>query len=243
MWQAHPAASAVVSQERPHSQGQAPPTAKDELALRAGYPEEGRAILEGQPLGQLHETYILMQYPGGIFIVDQHAAHERVVYERLRARFEHDARDTQRLLFPQTLELGGSDDQWLATCIPRLATLGFALEPFGGTTYRLHSVPALLAERDAAAALMDILEALRSPGDEALASEGLEDVPQVLDRVLTVMACHGAIRAHQRLQDEEMRALLRDLGRTTMPFTCPHGRPVLLNVALSEIEKKFLRRS
>jgi DNA mismatch repair protein MutL len=213
------------------------------LALHAGYPEGGRAILEGQPLGQLHETYILMQYPGGIFIVDQHAAHERVVYERLRACFVRGARDTQRLLFPVTLELGGSDDQWLARCIPRLAALGFTLEPFGGTTYRLHSVPALLAERDASAALMDVLEVLRTPGDEALEIDGLEEVPQVLDRVLTVMACHGAIRAHQRLQDEEMRALMRDLGRTAMPFTCPHGRPVLLNVALTEIEKKFLRRS
>jgi DNA mismatch repair protein MutL len=90
---------------------------------------------------------------------------------------------------------------------------------------------------------MDILEVLRTPGDETLALDGLEEVPQVLDRVLTVMACHGAIRAHQRLQDEEMRTLMRDLGRTAMPFTCPHGRPVLLNVALAEIEKKFLRRS
>jgi DNA mismatch repair protein MutL len=233
----------VAPAERPPSEAHTASAPQDELALHAGYPEAGRAILEGQPLGQLHETYILMQYPGGIFIVDQHAAHERVVYERLRARFNRGTGDTQRLLFPVTLELGGSDEQWLATCLPRLARLGFTLQPFGGTTYRLHSVPAILAERDATAALMDILEVLRSPGDEALEAEGLGEVPQVLDRLLTVMACHGAIRAHQRLQDEEIRAVLRDLGRTTMPFTCPHGRPVLLNVALSEIEKKFLRRS
>jgi DNA mismatch repair protein MutL len=243
MWQAPPAAATVASAECPPLEARTASAPKGELALHAGYPEAGRAILDGQPLGQLHETYILMQYPGGIFIVDQHAAHERVVYERLRARFKHGAGDTQRLLFPVTLDLGGSDDQWLATCIPRLATLGFTLEPFGGTTYRLHSVPALLADRDTTAALMDILEVLRSPGDDVVAAEGLGEVPQVLDRILTVMACHGAIRAHQRLQDEEMRAVLRDLARTAMPFTCPHGRPVLLNVALSEIEKKFLRRS
>ena len=206
MWQTPPAATTVASPERRQSEAPAGPAPKGELALHAGYPEEGRAILEGQPLGQLHETYILTQYPGGIFIVDQHAAHERVVYERLQARFERGERDTQHLLFPVTLELGGIDAQWLATCIPRLATLGFSLEPFGGTTYRLHSVPALLAERDASAALMDILEVLRSPGDEALEAEGFGEVPQVLDRLLTVMACHGAIRAHQRLQDEEIRA-------------------------------------
>jgi DNA mismatch repair protein MutL len=239
MWQTPPPPAPTA----PLAETQAGPEPKRELALHAGYPEEGRAILAGQPLGQLHETYILTQYPGGVFIVDQHAAHERVVYERLRARFQHGARDTQRLLFPVTVELGGIDAQWLTTCLPRLAALGFTLESFGGTTYRLHSVPALLAERDATAALMDILEVLQSPGDDDLETGGLGEVPQVLDRILTVMACHGAIRAHQRLQDEEMRALLRDLARTTMPFTCPHGRPVLLNVALAEIEKKFLRRS
>jgi DNA mismatch repair protein MutL len=214
-----------------------------ELGLRAGYPAEGRAILDGQPLGQLHETYILLQYPSGVFIVDQHAAHERVVYERLRARFRDSPGTAQRLLFPVTLELGAFDPQWVETCLPRLATLGFVLEPFGGQTYRVQSVPALLAERDYAAALTDILEVLRAPGDDDPLAAQAGEVPQVLDRLLTAMACHGAIRAHQRLQPEEMRAVLQDLARTEMPFTCPHGRPVLLNIALTEIEKKFLRRT
>lgn len=243
MWQAPPAPTAKASHADLRAEARATPAPARELGLHAGYPEEGRAILEGQPLGQLHETYILMQYPGGIFIVDQHAAHERVVYERLRTRFEPGGRDTQRLLFPVTLELRGSDRHWVERCVPRLAALGFTLEPFGGTTYRLHSVPALLAERDATAALMDILEVLRSPEADDLEAGGLGDIPQVLDRILTVMACHGAIRAHQRLQDTEIRSLMRDLAYTAMPFTCPHGRPVLLNVALSDIEKKFLRRS
>ena len=243
MWQATPAFPASVSHVYPPTEAPVAPTPAREFGFYAGYPEEGRAILEGQPLGQLHETYILMQYPGGIFIVDQHAAHERVVYERLRARCEPGERETQRLLFPVTLELRGSDMRWVATCLPRLAALGFTLEPFGSTTYRLHSVPTLLAERDATAALMDILEVLRSPEADDLETGGLGDIPQVLDRILTVMACHGAIRAHQRLQDTEIRSLMRDLAYTAMPFTCPHGRPVLLNVALSDIEKKFLRRS
>jgi DNA mismatch repair protein MutL len=243
MWQAPPAPTASVSDAAPRTEALVTSEPARELGLHAGYPAEGRAILEGQSLGQLHETYILMQYPGGIFIVDQHAAHERVVYERLRARFKPGERDTQRLLFPVTLELRGSDMHWVETSIPRLSTLGFTLEPFGGTTYRLHSVPTLLAERDATAALMDILEVLRSPEADDLETGGLGDIPQVLDRILTVMACHGAIRAHQRLQEGEIRSLMRDLACTAMPFTCPHGRPVLLNVALSDIEKKFLRRS
>jgi len=206
--------------------------------LYAGYPEAGRAILEGIPLGQLHNTYIVLQYSGGVFLVDQHAAHERVLYERLRARLHDGALEAQQVLFPATLELGATDPEWVASCLPRLAALGFSLEHFGGTTYRLPSVPALLAERDYAAALMDVLEVLRSPAPDESRDEGL---PRVFHHLLTVMACHGAIRAHQRLHDDEIRALMHDLAGATMPFTCPHGRPVLLHIALAEIEKKFLR--
>ena len=194
--------------------------------------------MQGTPLGQLHNTYIVLQYPGGVFLVDQHAAHERVLYERLRARLHDGALAAQQVLFPATLDLGATDPEWVASCLPRLAALGFTLEPFGGNTYRLPSVPALLVERDYAAALLDILEVLRSPAPDDTPEEGL---PRVFHHLLTVMACHGAVRAHQRLHDDEIRALMHDLARATMPFTCPHGRPVLLHIALAEIEKKFLR--
>lgn len=228
-------ATVSTSQEAPRLGS---PTATQELHLYAGYPEAGRAILEGTPLGQLHHTYIILQYSGGVFLVDQHAAHERVLYERLRARLHDGALEAQQVLFPATLDLGATDPEWVASCLPRLAALGFSLQHFGGTTYRLPSVPALLAERDYAAALMDVLEVLRSPAPDESRDEGL---PQVFHHLLTVMACHGAIRAHQRLHDDEIRALMHDLARATVPFTCPHGRPVLLHIALAEIEKKFLR--
>lgn len=237
-----PAAREVWPDQAPPVASAAATARAGELGLYAGYPDAGRIILEGKPLGQLHDTYILMQYAGGVGIVDQHAAHERVVYERLRARLQDEDGEAQQLLFPVTLDLAGTDPAWIDACLPRLATLGFALEPFGGSTYRLHSVPAVLAERDYAAALMDVLEVLRTPTADEPAMTTPEGLPQVLDRLLTVMACHGAIRAHQRLHDEAMRALMQNLARTTRPFTCPHGRPVLLNVALAEIEKKFLRR-
>ena len=209
-----------------------------ELQLYAGYPEANRVILEGRPVGQLHDTYILLQYPGGVMFVDQHAAHERVVYERLRAQMRDGPAESQRLLFPATFDLGATDPQWVESCLPQLESLGFSLEHFGGNTFRLLSVPAVLASRDYSAALMDVLETLRSPTVEDVFEEGL---PRLFHRLLTVTACHAAIRAHQRLQDEEMRALMHDLARSDMPFTCPHGRPVLLHVALPEIEKKFLR--
>jgi DNA mismatch repair protein MutL len=212
------------------------------LGFHTGYPAEGSAVLDDEPLGQLHETYLLVQYPEGVFIVDQHAAHERVVYERLIAKMQASLAESQHLLFPATIDLNGVDPEWLEACLPRLTSFGFSLEPFGGQTYRLHSVPALLAERDHAAALMDVLDVLRTPNADEAPEHAATGVPSVLHRVVTVMACHGAIRAHQRLQDAEMRALLRDLARSPRPFTCPHGRPVLVNVALSDIEKTFLRR-
>ena len=208
------------------------------LDLYAGYPEANRVILEGTPVGQLHDTYLLLQYPGGVMFVDQHAAHERVIYERLRAQMHDGPMESQRLLFPATFDLGATDPQWVAGCLPQLEALGFSLEHFGGNTFRLLSVPAVLASRDYSAALMDILETLRSPTDEDVFEEGL---PRLFHRLLTVTACHAAIRAHQRLQDEEMRALMHDLARSNMPFTCPHGRPVMLHVGLPELEKKFLR--
>jgi len=215
---------------------------REGLGFHTGYPAEGSAVLDGEPLGQLHETYLLVQYPEGVFIVDQHAAHERVVYERLIAKMQVSLAESQHLLFPVKIDLNGVDPDWLEACLPRLTSFGFSLEPFGGQTYRLHSVPTLLAERDHAAALMDVLDVLRTPNADEAPEHAATGVPSVLHRVVTVMACHGAIRAHQRLRDAEMRALLRDLARTPRPFTCPHGRPVLVNVALSDIEKTFLRR-
>ena len=235
MW---PAPATVSGPPEESCLGKPPAGLAAELHLYAGYPEAGRAILEGIPLGQLHNTYIVLQYSSGVFLVDQHAAHERVLYERLRARLHDGALEAQQVLFPATLELGATDPEWVASCLPRLAALGFSLEHFGGTTYRLPSVPALLAERDYAAALLDVLEVLRSPTPDESLDEGL---PRVFHHLLTVMACHGAIRAHQRLHDDEIRALMHDLAGATMPFTCPHGRPVLLHIALAEIEKKFLR--
>ncbi|MBM3222547.1 MAG: DNA mismatch repair endonuclease MutL [Candidatus Tectomicrobia bacterium] len=236
LWQAPPRPAAVPAAVPPP--GWPAPATSPTLQLHAGYPEAGRTILEGMPLGQLHNTYIVLQYTDGFFLVDQHAAHERVVYERLRDRLHSGPFEAQQVLFPRILELGATDPEWIASCMPRLAGLGFTLEHFGGTTYRLSSVPAILAERDYTAALLDILEVLRAPVADDLLEEGL---PRVFHHLLTVMACHGAIRAHQRLHEDEIRALLHDLARTAMPFTCPHGRPVLLHIALADIEKKFLR--
>ena len=244
MWQADQVSRVMATQTddildpSPPNDASSPADPGQELKLYAGYPEANRVILEGSPVGQLHDTYILLQYPGGMMFVDQHAAHERVTYERLRAQMQDGPVESQRLLFPATLELGATDPRWAESCLPQLESLGFSLEFFGGNAFRLLAVPAVLAGRDYSAAVMDIFEILRNPAVEDVFEEGL---PRLFHRLLTVTACHAAIRAHQRLQHEEMARLMRDLARSSMPFTCPHGRPVLLHVGLPEIEKKFLR--
>ena len=241
MWQADQVSRVMASQTddildpSPPTDGSSPADPGQELKLYAGYPEANRVILEGNPVGQLHDTYILLQYPGGMMFVDQHAAHERVTYERLRAQMQDGPVESQRLLFRPT-----------STWAPPIA-LGLELsrswnlvQPGSNLEHalRLLAVPAVLAGRDYSAAVMDIFETLRNPTVEDVFEEGL---PRLFHRLLTVTACHAAIRAHQRLQHDEMAGLMRDLARSSMPFTCPHGRPVLLHVGLPEIEKKFLR--
>ena len=244
MWQAEQVSRVMATQTddipepSPPPDGSSPADPGQELKLYAGYPEANRVILEGSPVGQLHDTYILLQYPGGMMFVDQHAAHERVIYERLRAQMQDGPVESQRLLFPATLELGATDLRWAESCLPQLESLGFSLEHFGGNAFRLLAVPAVLAGRDYTAAVMDIFETLRNPTVEDVFEEGL---PRLFHRLLTVTACHAAIRAHHRLQHSEMVGMMQDLARSSMPFTCPHGRPVLLHVGLPEIEKKFLR--
>ena len=244
MWQADPVDGAAAAEPGetvdplPPIDRSPPADSGQELRLYAGYPEANRVILEGSPVGQLHDTYILLQYPGGMMFVDQHAAHERVVYERLRAQMNNGPVESQRLLFPVTLDLGATDPRWVESRLPQLESFGFSLEHFGGSAFRLLGVPAVLASRDYSSAVMDIFEIMRSPEAEDVFEEGL---PRLFHRLLTVTACHAAIRAHHRLQPDEMSALMRDLAASSMPFTCPHGRPVLLHVGLPEIEKKFLR--
>ena len=244
MWQADPVDGAAAAEPGetvdplPPIDRSPPADSGQELRLYAGYPEANRVILEGSPVGQLHDTYILLQYPGGMMFVDQHAAHERVVYERLRAQMNNGPVESQRLLFPVTLDLGATDPRWVESRLPQLESFGFSLEHFGGNAFRLLGVPAVLASRDYSSAVMDIFEIMRSPEAEDVFEEGL---PRLFHRLLTVTACHAAIRAHHRLQPDEMSALMRDLAASSMPFTCPHGRPVLLHVGLPEIEKKFLR--
>ena len=183
-------------------------------------------------LGQISTTYIVAEGPDGMYVIDQHAAHERVAYDRLMERREGRELEVQGLLEPLAIELSPAEDAVLRSLIEEMATLGFTLEPFGGRSYLLRSIPAVFAGGDAAAILREILLDV-SRGSQNRTLEGLAETA----------ACHSAVRAGQILTPQEMRHLLTQLEQCTEPRTCPHGRPTVIRFSLSQMEKMFGRRA
>lgn len=196
-------------------------------------PEEGGRIPEAfQVLGQLARTYILLEVGGGLAIVDQHAAHERILYERLRGAWERTAVASQQLLLPMQIDLRGPLAQVAEERREDLLRLGFDLLPFGGNSFLIRGVPADLGDAAWARCVPEVLEGIEDPDPSGM--EGRE-------RVLKVMACHGAIRAGASLREEEMTALIEELRQTRLPTHCPHGRPLVRHLGLRELEKWFRR--
>ena len=187
-----------------------------------------------RPIGQFQETYILAEAGEDLFIIDQHAAHERIFYEKLKHQSQNRELDIQQLLFPVSIELSHREQAVLEDSLDMLRQYGLELEPFGGTTYLLKAVPALLTKADYKKLLYDIIDQL-SENTNAISIE------QKLDEVLILMACHAAIRAHHRLQREQITALFQQMDALPLPYTCPHGRPTVLKITLHELEKKFGR--
>ncbi len=206
-------------------------------AAAGAEPEPSASLLE-RPLGtaraQLHETYIVAQTREGVVIVDQHAAHERIVYERMKASL---ARGIARqvLLVPEIVELDEADVERLAARGEELARFGLLIEPFGPGAVAVRETPALLGEIDARALLRDLAEHM-AEWDESLPLE------RRLSRVAASMACHGSVRAGRRLKPEEMNALLREMESTPNSGQCNHGRPTYVALTLADIERLFSRR-
>lgn len=184
-------------------------------------------------LGQVKGTYILCEGREGLFLVDQHAAHERVLYETLRVSYQAAKVESQTFLIPPRLELSVRDSRVLAERLKQLGGLGLEIEPFGGNTFLVRSVPVTLLKVRWESLLSDLIPTLEQGGD--LSSEAL------LDGVLTVMACHGAIRAGEQLSGEEMSALIKQLFATQLPTNCPHGRPTMRTFTYGELERMFKR--
>lgn len=195
--------------------------------------------IEDQPLGaaraQLHETYIVAQTREGIVIVDQHAAHERLVYERLKETFEEDGIARQALLIPEVVELDEDDAARLSDASDELQTLGLILEPFGPGAIAVREIPALLTGGNIAGLVRDLAGDLASEGSTELLRSRMHET-------LSTMACHGSVRAGRRLRPDEMNALLRDMESTPLSGQCNHGRPTYVELKLADIEKLFGRR-
>jgi DNA mismatch repair protein MutL len=192
-----------------------------------------------RPLGaaraQLHETYIVAQTADGLVIVDQHAAHERIVYEKLKRALNEKGISTQILLVPAVIELDASDCAALAARSEELAKLGLVLEPFGQGAVLVRETPALLGEANADDLVRDLAEHI-AEWDDALPLE------RNLLAVASRISCHGSVRAGRRLKPEEMNALLREMERTENAGQCNHGRPTYVELKLFDIEKLFGRR-
>jgi DNA mismatch repair protein MutL len=187
------------------------------------------------PLGQIGATYIVCQGPKGLVLIDQHAAHERVLFERLRHQLGNAGVVRQALLFPHVVELPPAENTLLDACRGELEKLGMEIEAFGGATSVVKSVPQLVAGEDVAVLVKDIIGELVSEGR---ASQG----KALTEKILIVIACHGAMRANKLLRDEEMQALLRDLDEIDFASTCPHGRPIFSEIDYPQLDKMFKRR-
>jgi DNA mismatch repair protein MutL len=191
------------------------------------------------PLGaaraQLHETYIVAQTGDGIVIVDQHAAHERIVYERMKAMLAEGGVKRQTLLIPEVVDLDPAEAERVLARAGEFAELGLVIEPFGAGAILVRETPALLGKVDAAALLRDLADDIAELGEAHALKERLEDV-------CSSMACRGSVRAGRRLSADEMNSLLRQMEATPFSGQCNHGRPTYVELKLADIEKLFGRR-
>lgn len=236
--------SAVSSPSRPQGWGEpeqaffADDIARPSADLRAEASTIGPEALAA-PLGaaraQLHDTYIVAQTADGIVLVDQHAAHERLVYERLKAERAGQGIGRQMLLIPAVVELDPRDAERLGDVASHLEQLGLSIEPFGPGAILVRETPAALGNVDVAPLLRDLADTLAGEG-------GLLPLERRMDSYLATFACHHSVRAGRRLSGAEMDALLREMERTPGSGQCNHGRPTYVELKLADVERLFARR-
>jgi DNA mismatch repair protein MutL len=181
-------------------------------------------------LGQLLNSYIAAEGPDGLYLIDQHAAHERILLEKIKTQRSRQGIEMQVLLESVTLDVNPRQAEVLKSCYKDLAEFGFSIEPFGDRTYIVRAMPRLLHNKDWMGMLRQLLDS--SPGD---------DGANWVESIAISLACHSAIRAGQILTDDEMRELVRQLEQTALPNTCPHGRPTLIHLSSGQLEKGFGR--
>jgi len=180
-------------------------------------------------LGQIAGNYIVAEGPDGLYVIDQHAAHERVLYEQISEQKAGQGIKVQGLLEPFTFEVTPQQDEMLKSGIKNLSGFGFTIEPFGERTYLVRAMPTVLKDGNWLEALQEILD---NPHDRNT---------DITDNIIKSLACHSAVRAGKTLTDDEMKELIRQLEKAKIPNTCPHGRPTILHLSIRQLEKEFGR--
>jgi DNA mismatch repair protein MutL len=214
-----PAAELAVAEEIPR-QVEPPCDALEEVRT---------TLLSGRIIGQLHQTYILLETPQGLWILDQHIVHERILVEQFRKQWEEAEIMVQEIL-PQHLEFTPSEAVLVAESLDLLAEFGVGLEPFGGSSFILRAVPSFLAHSGG------------NWQEEILQiAQNAKKTTEKKQQALITLACRGAVKAGQRLEEREMRALLNNLAKTENPYTCPHGRPIMIRLENDELLRRFGR--
>lgn len=188
-----------------------------------------------QIIGVLNKLYVLMENANGLVLVDQHAAHERVLFEELRRRMEQEGVPSQRLLLPQTFDLPPRDAEWVERNLTTLQKMGIGIEPFGAQTFKIDSLPTFLQAADAAGFVRDVIDELRTVSKSSSALRLGEDM-------IATTVCRHAVKANDPLRYLEVEKLIRDLLECELPYCCPHGRPTMIQISNSELEKKFGRK-
>src|ERR1700730_3461195 len=186
-------------------------------------------------IGVLGKLYILMENGEGLVLVDQHAAHERILFEKLRRDMESEGVPTQRLLIPLTVNVTPKDYDWITTNAPTLGKMGFSLEPFGNSTLKIDGIPQFFRTDDPSVAIRKLVDELRSMTTTTSRLRMGEDV-------IAKTVCRHAIKANDDLRLPEVEELLKDLMRCELPYCCPHGRPTMIQIGYGELEKKFGRK-
>ena len=204
-----------------------------------------RDVLPGlRVLGQAHSTYIIAEDASGVFLIDQHAAHERVKFEQIRAKQANQASDSQILLSPQTVELSPQRQMVYSEGAKWFADTGWDIEPFGGESVLIRAVPQVLAERTASdangaeTAFLRVLDDVAQPDNQRA---GRDAMPWS-ERLLATMACHAAVRAGDSLTTKSCEEIVRLLQECEHPQSCPHGRPTMLLLTGEALEREFGRR-
>jgi len=188
-----------------------------------------------QIIGVLNKLYVLMENADGLVLVDQHAAHERILFEELRRRMEEQGVPSQKLLISQTFEVAPRDADWIEQNMPVLQKMGIGIESFGPNTFKIDSLPGFLNVTDGAQFMRKVIDDLKSASDRSSPLRLGEDM-------IASTVCRHAVKANDPLRYLEVEKLIQDLLDCDLPYCCPHGRPTMIQISHAELEKKFGRK-